>query len=646
MKNMNNSTLSMPRRYLAAGSAGVLVAAGSLAVSALPAAAAEGPQALAQSQWQGEPNGTLGFSVSSTSCDINGDGVQDTVLGDWGWDRPGFPNTGAAYVALGSAAAKSGDVADPDLSGTIRIDGPSVTVPGGAWVGWSVSCLGDVNGDSLDDFVLGAGSRNYQQATVIFGQRDFTSVDLDFLGTRGFVIEDPGAADKVSGDKSTDNFGFAVSAAGDADGDGLADIAVGDILADYNDRTNSGRVWIIKGQTSVTNVDVQRDAGKVIRTIDGAAAQDRMGTVSPGGDVNGDGRDDLLVSAYTASPWGTGVASSGAAYAIWGSAGVDLAALGGNGFAVYGPERERDRLGASIAGIGDVNGDGLADLAVGADGASREGAPRNGGVAVVLGSAAPVPVMTDPESDGPTVYTCSTGTAEPDCPAGEMQERGYWIEGAADDSRTGASVAGLPDINADGVPEILIGAAGSGDVWVSYGMRNGSGTVALAGLTAEDGMHLGTAGGTAVGSGADLNADGSPDVVSGGGNAVTMFLLAAAVAAPETPGDGGTPGEGETPGDGGTPDSGTPGSGPDGSGTPGSGPDGSGTDDSGTDDSGTEGASGPGTAGQASDTTDADAGGTPLAATGAGQALPYIAGAALVLLAAGAWLVISRRRRA
>jgi len=249
--------------------------------------------------------------------------------------------------------------------------------------------------------------------------------------------------------------------------------------------------------------------------------------------------------------------------------------------------------------------------------------------------------MTDPESDGPTVYTCSTGTADPDCPAGEMQERGYWIEGTADDSRTGASVAGLPDINADGVPEILIGAAGSGDVWVSYGLRNGAGTVALAGLTAEDGMHLGTAGGTAVGSGADLNADGSPDVVSGGGNAVTMFLLAAAVAAPETPGDGGTPGEGETPGDGGTPDSGTPGSGPDGSGTPGSGP-----DDSGTDDSGTEGASGPGTAGQASDTTDADAGGTPLAATGADQALPYIAGAALVLLAAGAWLVISRRRRA
>lgn len=545
---MKNSTFSLPRRHLTVGAAAALISAGALAAPGLPAATAdEGTPVLGQSKLQGEPNGTLGFAVSSTSCDINGDGFEDSVLGDWGWDRPGYPNTGAAYVVLGSVADKSGDVADPDVSGTIRIDGPSVTVPGGAWVGWSVSCLDDVNGDGLDDFVLGAGSRNYQQATVIFGQRDFTPVDLDFLGTRGFVIEDPGAADKAGGDKSTDNFGFAVANVGDVDGDGLGDIAVGDILADYNSRTNSGRVWVIKGQTSVKNVNVQRDTGKVIRTVDGAAAQDRMGSVSAAGDINGDRRSDILVSAFTATPWGTDIAASGAAYAIWGTGTLDLAALDGNGFMIYGPDRQRDRLGASIAGIGDINADGHADIAVGADGVSRDGAPRPGGVAVVLGSGSAAPVLTNPGSGSTTVYSCSTGDADLTCSGGERQERGYWIEGAADGGRAGSSVAGIPDLNADGTPEILVGAAGGGEVWAVYGDAGSTGTVSLGSLTPETGVLLGTGGGSSIGYAGDLNADRSPDVVSGGANSVSLFMLSAATAAPPAPTTPASPGPSSTP---------------------------------------------------------------------------------------------------
>ena len=210
------------------------------------------------------------------------------------------PTTTVSEVAESTtAAAAESTTAAPETTTSAN-----VTVPAGAWVGWAVSCLGDTNGDGIDDFVLGAGTRGYQQATVIFGARDFSPVDLDFLGTRGFVIEDPGAADKTTADNSTDNFGYSVAAVGDIDGDGLDDIAVGDILADYNGRTNSGRVWIVKGQTSVRTVNVQTDAGRVIRTIDGAAAQDRLGTVSSAGDVNGDGtvnnKDRLILTRYLA----------------------------------------------------------------------------------------------------------------------------------------------------------------------------------------------------------------------------------------------------------------------------------------------------------------------------------------------------------
>ncbi|WP_104161796.1 LPXTG cell wall anchor domain-containing protein [Arthrobacter sp. ZGTC212] len=649
---------SSPRRRLLAGAAALAVGVGSLTVAWPLAAAAEetDPLLAGKSVWQGEANGTLGFSVSSSSCDVNGDGMDDTILGDWGWDRPGYVNTGAAYVALGTGTPSGGDVADPDASGTIRIDGPSVTVPAGAWVGWAVSCLGDTNGDGIDDFVLGAGSRGYQQATVIFGARDFSPVDLDFLGTRGFVIEDSGAADKTAADNSTDNFGYSVAAVGDVDGDGLDDIAVGDILADYNGRTNSGRVWIVKGQTSVRTVNVQTDAGRVIRTIDGAAAQDRLGTVSGAGDVNGDGAADLLVSAYTAAPWGAEVSSSGAAYALWGgrTGGLDLAAMTDDGFMIYGPQRQRDRLGASIAGVGDINNDGFADIAVGADGVSRPDAPRNGGAAVIFGSASSAPVMTAPEASAATVFSCSSGSADATCTDGETQERGYWIEGAADGGRTGASVAGIPDLNGDGTPEVLLGSAANGELWAVNGLPNGSGRLGLAGLPAESGQLLGADGGTSVGVAGDFNSDDSPDVVAGGGNAVSLYLLSAAPAAPApepttdpapaptdeptpepsaeptapAPEPSAEPTAAPSPGTGSTPAPGGSAEEPADTGTPGSDSDGSTEEPDGA-------------AAEATPDTGSKA---PLAETGVGKSLPWIGGAAVLLLAAGTWLLMKRRR--
>jgi len=137
--------------------------------------------------------------------------------------------------------------------------------------------------------------------------------------------------------------------------------------------------------------------------INGEVADDQIaGSVSEIGDFNGDGLADFVIGADSSSPNG---ALSGGAYVIFGTshgfpANFDLTSLNGtNGFKILG-EAAGDSAGISVSGAGDVNGDGLADLIIGAPGASLNGRIDAGAAYIVFGTASPAAALTLSSFDG------------------------------------------------------------------------------------------------------------------------------------------------------------------------------------------------------------------------------------------------------
>jgi hypothetical protein len=184
--------------------------------------------------------------------------------------------------------------------------------------------------------------------------------------------------------------GAAVAGAGDVNGDGRGDVVVGAPQETARGRSGSGSAYVIFGTESPTTVDLAQVGARGFR-IDGAAAGDRLGTAVGGaGDVNGDGLADVVLGAPEADARGRG--GSGTAFVVFGrretSGAVDLAALAGAGFRIDGAAA-LDNAGAAVAGAGDVNGDGRADVVVGAPQAGNNARPGSGSAHVLIGFGTP-----------------------------------------------------------------------------------------------------------------------------------------------------------------------------------------------------------------------------------------------------------------
>jgi hypothetical protein len=489
---------------------------------ALPSPAGGGPAELLR--FVGDPSSATGAALANGECDVNGDGHDDLVVGAWFWDKAPNSNIGATYVLLGGADVRGGSLADPGEAGAVRIDGPATA---GAFTGFAVACIGDVNGDDLDDIAI--SQYTAQKTHVIFGAKAFTGLALDSIGDRGFTI---------TGGPASGNVGFSMAPVGDLDADGLADFAVAEVAADTRGRTNNGRIWIVAGRDEISDVDLGAPtAGQLLMTVDGATSEERIGSIASVGDVNGDGIDDFLLGAYTSTPWGAGVAVPGAAYVIFGGAGatgaIDTANLGAQGFTIVGPTRQRDRLGISVSAAGDLDGDGKGDLLIGADGVSNATTgPRHGGAAVVFGSASTDRVYTDPAAiSGQSVFTCEGVGSDPGSCTVPVR-RGYWIDGATSGDATGYSVAGIGDVDGDDVPDLALGAygfdpadpaggtsSGAGATYVVFGAP-GAVTQSLATLPTSDGYRIdGTAAGDRfgrqVGLAGDVDGNGTRDLAIG-----------------------------------------------------------------------------------------------------------------------------------
>ncbi len=195
-----------------------------------------------------------------------------------------------AVITAPSAGAKRIGPIDLVSQAGIRMVGEAASDR----VGWAVARAGDVNGDRRMDVIIGApsagnnGRDSSGSAYVVFGQRSTATIDLASLGGGGF---------RIDGATQGDGAGFAVSTAGDVNGDGLADVVVGAPEADNNFREQSGSAYVVFGQRTAAPVDLSALGARGFR-IDGADSSEFAGcSVADAGDVNGDKRRDVLVGA-------------------------------------------------------------------------------------------------------------------------------------------------------------------------------------------------------------------------------------------------------------------------------------------------------------------------------------------------------------
>ncbi|MDH4017480.1 MAG: integrin alpha, partial [Actinomycetota bacterium] len=322
--------------------------------------------------------------------DLNGDGAADLVTGALFGDPGGRTSAGETFVVFGgSGVGASGAVQLDSLSGAdgFVLNGVALQDQSAR----SVASAGDVNGDGIDDLIVGAdqadvgAEANAGTSYVVFGSAlpFAASVELSALdGTNGFAI---------SGIASGDLSGIAVAGAGDVNGDGFSDLVIGAERADPGGQSDAGEAYVVFGGADPAPagiLDLALLDGAKGFVVPGPAAFARLGaSVAAAGDVDQDGFDDVIIGATAAV---TNIFATGAAYVLLGdpamgaSGSIDVTALDGyDGFVVAGIDSS-DFAGASVAHAGDLNGDGVDDFAVGAIGADPNG-NSSGEVYVILG---------------------------------------------------------------------------------------------------------------------------------------------------------------------------------------------------------------------------------------------------------------------
>ena len=270
-----------------------------------------------------------------------------------------------ALAALGAGAAPA-SAALPQLGGAVDLGNwrPNSVADGAAssdTAGAAIARAGDVNGDGLGDLLVAAqnadprGRSNAGTTFVVFGRGDNASIDLSKIGSGGGF--------RIDGAVTTDRLGSAVARAGDMNGDGLSDVIVGAREADNRGRSASGSAYVIFGKPTSDAVDTAALGSQGFR-IDGPAAGDRAASsVSGAGDVNGDGRPDVMLGAPLADR--NARTNSGAVYVIFGKgdvSGVDTAALGTAGYEIAGAA-PGDQL-STVASVRDLDADGRTDVFV------------------------------------------------------------------------------------------------------------------------------------------------------------------------------------------------------------------------------------------------------------------------------------------
>ena len=483
-------------------------------------------------------NGTNGFAINgiderdnlgtsvSAAGDINGDGIDDIIIGAPNASPNGILRAGQSYVIFGGANVSSdGTFNLSSLNGTngFTLNG----IAPNDNLGFSVSAAGDINGDGFDDIIIGApnaspngilnagqsyidsGNLNVGQSYVVFGGPtvgEGGTINLSSLnGTNGFTL---------NGIAFNDKSGFSVSAAGDINGDGFDDIIIGAPNASPG-ILNAGQSYVVFGGPTVGKdgtINLSSLDGTNGFALNGINFYDYSGTsVSAAGDINGDGFDDIIIGApssdtFSFYPSDDLINRTGQSYVVFGGATVgkggtiNLSSLDGtNGFTLNGIAG-LDLSGTTVSKAGDINSDGFDDLIIGAPYANPKLITDAGQSYVVFGSAT--------VGSGGTINLSSLDSTN-----------GFTLDGIASGDLSGRSVSDAGDINGDGIDDLILGARTASYVVFGGATVGSGGTI--------NGIAFDGFSGSSVSAAGDINGDGIDDIIIGAPNAYPNGILLA-----------------------------------------------------------------------------------------------------------------------
>jgi len=436
---------------------------------------------------------SIGFSVANAG-DLDLNGSDEQIIGAPGLNNFGLNDGGAYVLSYSPQTNERGEATSIETSAT-KLLGED----GAAFSGHVVSGGQDVDGDGRPDLLVGApykGDPDQRQGVAhLILSHHVVGIELDALNLNAIDLE-------LVGQSPNDEAGFATSFAGDVDGDGRSDVLIGARFSDLGGQNaGTGYLLLTSGALDLNSSALGLDSADM-RFVGEGELDETAFALAGAGDVDGDGLDDVLIGSPDHD---IGEPDVGAAYLM-----LSSGTLSSREQSINLSDADKkfigeapSRAGKSVAGPGDVDGDGYADLLIGAPHLSHTGDEEGAAYVLFADSITASSAVTFPLTSADLKFV------------GEES----W-------DLAGCSVAGIGDADGDGRADALIGAmnqdtggsnAGAAYLLLSSGALSGGPTTTS--LSNSDlklvGEQEGGYAGYAVSTAGDVNGDGLDDILIG-----------------------------------------------------------------------------------------------------------------------------------